>query len=137
MKKLGWLLAIFVVATAVREGYDYFGPLAQAYRTYREEARAQILSRKDDARFGSIEGSVIDVSYSLESAEHLSDGSVRIVVLEAVRFRKGTDPGPLGDRWVAKTRQRVVMRRAEGRWVVSDLVEDETEVTDPGAAVAP
>jgi hypothetical protein len=134
MKKLLWLLAMFVVATAIRESYEFFGPLAQAYRAYREEARAQLLTRRDDARFGSIEGSVVEVTYSLESAEHQPDGSVRIVVLEAVQFRSASDPGPLNRR-VAKTRQRVVMRRFEGRWVVSELMEDETEVTEIGSAL--
>jgi len=135
MKKLGCFLAAFVLATAIHEGYQYFGPLAQAYRSYREEARAQVLSRRDDARFGSIEGSVLDVSYFLESAEHQSDGTIRIVVVESVQFQKATASGPFGDRSVAKTRQRVVMKQSEGRWVVSDLTEEETEVTDPGGAV--
>ncbi len=94
-----------------------------------------MLSRRDDARFGSIEGSVLDVSYFLESAEHQSDGTIRIVVVESVQFQKATASGPFGDRSIAKTRQRVVMKQSEGRWVVSDLMEEETEVTDPGGAV--
>lgn len=134
MKKLAWLLAIFVVATAIHEAYQYFAPVAEAYRSYREEARAQVLTRKDDSHFRGIEGNVLDVSYSLESAERQSDGTVRIVVIEAIQFQKATDLG-LGNRRIAKTRQQVIMRRFEGRWVVSDLMEDQTEVTELGKLV--
>ena len=136
MKKLWWLVALFALATAVREGLDYFGPMARAYRAYSDEAEAQLRARRGDARFQGIEGNIIDVGYRLESAERREDGSVLLVVVEAVHFQKFSESGPFGNRRIAQTRQHVEMRQVEGRWVVSDLREETTEVKDLASVAA-
>lgn len=133
MKKLWWIVALFALATAVREGIDYFGPMARAYRAYRDEAEAQVRARPGDARFQGIEGQIVDVSYRLESAERQEDGSVRLVVVEAVHFQKFSESGPFGNRRVAQTRQHVEMILVDGRWEMSDLREETTEVKDLGS----
>lgn len=136
MKKLWWLVALFALATAVREGIDYFGPMARAYRAYSDEASAQVRGRRGDARFQEIEGDIVDVGYRLESAERREDGSVLLVVLEAVHFQKFSESGPFGNRRIAQTRQHVEMSQVEGRWVVSDLREGTTEVKDLSSVAA-
>jgi hypothetical protein len=136
VKKLWWLVGLFAFATLVREGLDYFGPMARAYRSYVDQASAEARARRGDARFEGIEGSIIDVSYRLESAERQDDGTVALVVVEAVRFQKFSESGPFGNRRVAQTRQHVEMRLVEGRWVVSDLREETTEVKDLSSVTA-
>lgn len=136
MKKLWWLVGLFAVATLVREGLDYFGPMARAYRSYVDGASAEVRARRGDARFEGIEGSIIDVSYRLESAERQDDGTVALVVVEAVHFQKFSESGPFGNRRIAQTRQHVEMRQVEGRWVVSDLREETTEVKDLSSVAA-
>ena len=73
---------------------DYFGPRARAYRACVDEASAQAPSRRGDARFAEIEGAVTDVGYRLESAERGEDGTVLLVVVEAVTFRSSRNPVP-------------------------------------------
>jgi hypothetical protein len=136
VKKLWWVVALFALATAVREGIGYFGPMARAYRTYVDESMARGRSRKGEARFKGIEGDIIDVGYSLESAERRDDGTVLLIVLEAVHFQKFSEQGPFGNRRVARTRQHVVMSQVEGRWVISDLREEATEVKDLSSVAA-
>jgi hypothetical protein len=135
LKKLWWIVALFALATAVREGLDYFGPMASAYRAYVDESGAEVRSRRD-ARFDGIEGAIIDVGYSLESAERAEDGRVRLVVLEAVHFQKFSEQGPFGNRRVAQTRQHVVMRRTESGWAISDRREEATIVKDLSSVAA-
>ncbi len=136
MKKLWWLLALFAVATAVREGFDYFGPMARAYRAYVEEASARVRTRRAEERFRQIEGAITDVSYTLESAERREDGSVLLVVLEAVHFQKFSESGPFGNRRVALTRQHVTMSDVDGAWAVADLRKEQTEVKDLASVAA-
>ncbi len=136
VKKLWWLVALFALATAVREGIDYFGPMARAYRAYSDEATAQVRARRGDARFHGIEGQIVDVGYRLESAERQEDGSVLLVVVEAVHFQKFSESGPFGNRRVAQTRQHVEMSSVDGEWVVSDLSEEATEVKDLSSVAA-
>ena len=136
MKKLWWLVALFALATAVREGLDYFGPMARAYRAYVDEASSQVRAHRGDARFQEIEGNIIDVGYRLESAERRDDASVLLVVIEAVHFQKFSESGPFGNRRVAQTRQHVEMSQVEGRWVVSDLRAETTEVKDLSSVAA-
>jgi hypothetical protein len=136
VKKLWWIVALFAIATAVREGIDYFGPMARAYRAYREEAESQVRSHRGDIRFQGIEGQIVDIGYRLESAERQEDGSVRLVVVEAVHFQKFSESGPFGNRRIAQTRQHVEMRTVEGRWVMSDLREETTEVKDLSSVAA-
>lgn len=136
MKKLWWLVGLFAVATVVREGLDYFGPMARAYRSYVDQASAEVRARRGDARFHGIEGSIVDVGYRLESAERRDDGSVALVIVEAVHFQKFSESGPFGNRRVAQTRQHVEMRQVEGRWVVSDVREETTEVKDLSSVAA-
>jgi hypothetical protein len=128
MKKLWWLLALFALATGVKEAFDHFGPMAQAFRAYRAEAEDRVAA--NDLRFASIEGDLIDVRYRLESADRDPDGTVRLVVMQALHFQKFSESGPFGNRRVAQTRQRVAMRSIDGRWVISDLREEATEVTE-------
>jgi hypothetical protein len=136
VKKLWWLVALFALATAVREGLDYFGPMARAYRAYVDEASAQVRAHRGDARFQEIEGAIINVGYRLESADRQDDGSVLLVVVEAVQFQTFSESGPFGNRRVAQTRQHVEMSQVEGRWVVSDLREETTEVKDLSSVAA-
>lgn len=128
MKKLWWLLAIFIVATAVREGLQHLGPIAEAYRAYRDAASAGAREKLGDPRFRDIEGSLIDVDYRLESGEHEGDGRVRLVVVESLRFQKLSESGPFGNRRVAQTRQSVLMSLVGDEWVISELAEEPTEI---------
>jgi hypothetical protein len=136
VRKLWWLVALFALATAVREGIDYFGPMARAYRTYVDEAKAQVRGRRGDARFQGIEGEIMDVGYRLESAERRDDGTILLVVVEAVHFQKFSESGPFGNRRVAQTRQHVELSQHEGRWMVTDFREETTEVKDLSSVAA-
>jgi hypothetical protein len=130
LKKLLLLLAFVIVVTALRDVIGYFGPMAEAYRTYRDEATAVALDRGKSRSFRDIEGHIVDVSYHLETAEPTGDGEVRLTVREAVQFQRGSEMKPFGNRRVAVTRQYVSMKRVEGRWVVSHIEEDPTEVNE-------
>lgn len=130
LKKLLWLLALMVVATAMRDVVRYFGPMAAAYRNYRDEATAATLARGKTKAFRDIEGHIIDVSYHLESAEPAGEDQVRLVVVEAIQFQKVSEMGPFGNRRVARTRQHVTMSHVDGAWIVSHVEQDATEVGD-------
>jgi hypothetical protein len=132
VKKLVLLFSLLVVATAVKEAFDFFQPMAQAYRSYREEAEADVLRSGKSGRFRDIEGNIIAVNYRLESAELETDTVVRLVVVESVRFQRASEVGPLGNRRVAHTRQQVRMRYSGGRWSVAELVEEPLSVTELG-----
>lgn len=132
LKTLLWLLALFVVATAVKETYDFFNPMAEAYRAYREQAGERARGRENDPVFRNIEGNIVDVVYRLESAEPAGDGRVRLVVVESIHFQKFSESGPFGNRRVAQTRQHVVMTSSSGQWVIGELNEDVTEVRELG-----
>jgi len=93
VKKLLWLFVIFAAATAVREAVDYFGPMAAAFRAYREEAHKQALERGKKKSFRHIEGNIVKVSHKLESSERPDEDTVRLVVLEAVHFQKSSERG--------------------------------------------
>ena len=129
MKKLLLFLAFVVVVTALRDVVGYFGPMAEAYRSYRDEATALALDRGKTRSFRDIEGHIVDVSYHLETAEPIGDDEVRLTVREAIQFQKVSEMNPFGNRRVAVTRQYVLMRRVDGRWVVSHIEEDATEIT--------
>lgn len=130
MKKLLLFLAFVVVVTALRDVVGYFGPMAEAYRSYRDEATALALDRGKMQSFRDIEGFIVDVSYHLETAEPMGDDKVRLTVREAIQFRKGSEMVPFGNRRVALTRQYVSMSRVDGRWVVSGIEEDATEINE-------
>ncbi len=130
MKKLLLFLAFVIVVTALRDVVGYFGPMAEAYRSYRVEAKALAIDRGKTRSFRDIEGHIVDVSYHLETAEHAGDDEVRLTVREAIQFRKVSEMKPFGNRRVALTRQYVLMRRVDGRWVVSHIEEDATEITE-------
>ncbi len=130
MKKLSLFLAFVVVVTALRDVVGYFGPMAEAYRSYRDEATALALDRGKMQSFRDIEGFIVDVSYHLETAEPMGDGKVRLTVREAIQFRKGSEMVPFGNRRVAVTRQYVSMSWVDGRWVVSGIEEDATEINE-------
>jgi len=130
LKKLSLFLAFVVVVTALRDVVGYFGPMAEAYRSYRDEATALALDRGKMQSFRDIEGFIVDVSYHLETAEPMGDGKVRLTVREAIQFRKGSEMVPFGNRRVAVTRQYVSMSWVDGRWVVSGIEEDATEINE-------
>ena len=129
MKKLLWLFVFFAAATAVREGIDYFGPIAAAFRAYRDEAHAQALARGKKS-FRDIAGNIVKVSHMLESSERSAEDEVKLVVLEAVHFQKSSEMRAFGNRRVAQTRQYVLMIRIDGEWLLSQLEEDATEVVE-------
>ncbi len=116
--------------TALGDVVGYFGPMAEAYRSYRDEAKALAIDRGKTQSFRDIEGHIVDVSYHLETAEPVGDDEVRLTVREAIRFQKVSEMKPFGNRRVALTRQYVLMRRVDGRWVVSHIEEDATEITE-------
>ena len=130
MKKLLLFLAFVVVVTALRDVVGYFGPMAEAYRSYRDEATALALDRGKTRSFRDIEGHIVDVSYHLETAEPIGDDEVRLTVREAIQFQKVSEMKPFGNRRVAVTRQYVLMRRVDRRWVMSHIEEDATEITE-------
>lgn len=129
LRKLFFLLMLFGAATAVVEVVEFFSPMAEAFRAYREVASAQAQSSRNDARFREIEGYIAEVTYALESGEKEGDDGVRLVVLEAIHFQKGMGGAVMGERTVAKTRQRVLMRQTRNGWEISELEEDATEIT--------
>ncbi len=130
MKKLLLFLAFVIVVTALRDVVGYFGPMAEAYRSYRDEAKALALDRGKTHSFRNIEGHIVDVSYHLETAVPTGDDEVRLTVREAIQFRKGSEMVPFGNRRVALTRQYVSMSRVDGRWVVSRIEEDATVINE-------
>ena len=130
MKKLLWLFIFFAAATAVREGIDYFGPIAAAFRAYRDEAHAQALARGKKKSFRDIAGNIVKVSHMLESSERSAEDEVKLVVLEAVHFQKSSEMRAFGNRRVAQTRQYVLMIRIDGEWLLSQREEDATEVVE-------
>lgn len=130
MKKLLWLLAFVVVATALKDVVGYFGPMAAAFRAYRDEAEALARDRGKTGEFRDIDGHIVDVSYHLEAAEPAGDGEVRLTVMEAVQFQRMSEMKPFGNRRVAKTRQYVLMRQDGRGWVVSGIEADATEVVE-------
>jgi hypothetical protein len=130
LKKLFLFLAFVIVVTALRDVVGYFGPMAEAYRSYRDEAEALALDRGKTRSFRNIEEHIVDVSYHLETAEPAGDDEVRLTVREVIQFQKVSEMRPFGNRRVALTRQYVLMRRTNGRWVVSHIEEDATEITE-------
>ncbi len=130
MKKLLWLLAFVVMATAVKDIVGYFGPMAAAFRAYRDEAETLELARAKAKSFGDIEGYIVDASYHLDTAEPAGDNEVRLTVVEAIQFQRMSEMKPFGNRRVAQTRQYVLMRHVDGRWVLSHIEEDATEVVE-------
>ncbi|GMR24497.1 MAG: hypothetical protein BMS9Abin37_3049 [Acidobacteriota bacterium] len=130
MKKLLLFLAFVVVVTALRDVVGYFGPMAEAYRSYRDQATALALDRGKTRSFRNIDGHIVDVSYHLETAEPIGDDEVHLTVREAIQFQKASEMRPFGNRRVAVTRQYVSMSRVDGRWVVSHIEEDATEITE-------
>ena len=124
MKKLLLLFAFVVVVTALRDVVGYFGPMASAYRTYRDEAEALARDRGKTKSFRDIEGNIVD------GAEPVGEGQVLLTVVEAIQFQKVSEMKPFGNRRVAQTRQRVLMRRVDGGWVVSEIEEEATEITE-------
>lgn len=130
MKKLLLLLAFVVAITALRDVVGYFGPMAEAFRSYRDEATALALERGKTKSFRNIDGHIVDVAYHLETAEPVGEGEVRLTVREAIQFQRVSEMKPFGNRRVAVTRQYVLMRRAGDQWLVSHIEEDATEITE-------
>jgi len=130
LKKLLLFLAFVILVTALRDVVGYFGPMAEAYRNYRDEATALTLDRGKTRSFRNIEGYIVDVSYHLETAERVGDGKVRLTVREAIQFQKASEMKPFGNRRVAVTRQYVSMSRVDGRWMISHIEEDATKITE-------
>ena len=116
--------------TALRDVVGYFGPMTEAYRSYRDDAKALVLDRVKTKSFRDIEGHIVDVSYHLETAEPVGDDEVRLTVRETIQFQKVSEMKPFGNRRVALTRQYILMRRVDGRWVVSQIEEDAVEITE-------
>ena len=129
MKKLVLILALFTVATGVRHVLLHFSSVASAYRAYREETRARVLARGKPQGLRDVEGSLVAVHYRLESAERIGDDRVRLVVVQAVHYRKSTMAG-LGNRQVAETRQHVVMARIDDEWRAVSVEREATEVRE-------
>lgn len=129
MKKLLLVLGFAVLVAALRDVVGYFGPMAEAYRSYRDEARAATLAAGKGQRFRDVEGNIVDVRYHLETAEPTDDDEVRLVVLETIHFQNFSEIGALNRR-VAQTRQYVSMKLMDGQWVVTHVEQDATELSD-------
>lgn len=137
MKKLLWLLVIVVIATAIKDVVGYFGPMAAAFRSYRDEAEALELGRAKAKALRDVDGHIVDVSYHLETAEPVGDGEVRLTVVEAIQFQRMSEMQAFGNRRVAQTRQFVLMRRVDGKWAIAHIEENATEVVDLSRVAAP
>ena len=73
--------------------------------------------------------------YEMKSVKRLSNNEVEIVAVQALHFQKGLPVGNWGSRQVLKIQQRVVMMRADGEWVISEMDETSSEPTYLGESV--
>ncbi len=129
MKKLSFVLALFILACIGREAYEHLAVPYRAYRVYQERATAMARERRSEPPLASISGIMTDVFYSLETLDREAENKVRIVAVQSVHFERGTLVQTLGSREVARTRQHVVMMQIGDDWEISQFEEDATELS--------
>ena len=129
MKKLSFVLALFILACIGREAYEHLAVPYRAYRVYQERATAMARERRSEPPLAAISGIMTDVFYSLETLDREAENKVRIVAVQSVHFERGTLVQTLGSREVARTRQHVVMMQIGDDWEISQFEEDATELS--------
>jgi len=124
VKKISLLLMLFVLACVGRELFDYISARQAAYLAYEDQATKLARSHRRDLPFADIGGYIIDVMYDLESITRKTEHEFEIVAVQAVHFQRGLPFLNWGARQIVKTRQKALMRRSEGQWLVSELEEN-------------
>jgi hypothetical protein len=135
VKKIFAVLVFLILANLGIEVYDYFKVFSRAVGAYQDQATLMAHSRRREPPFDSIEGGIVDVSYSLESFERIEDGTVHLVAVQAVHFAKGSPLGNGGGRRIARTRHHVQMIKVGRRWQISRLEQDASEIGEPEGAL--
>ncbi len=127
LKRLSWILVLFVLASAGSEIFHYTNSLAEAFGAYQDQATTIAKARRHDPPFKPLGGYIIDVTYILVSVEQEGRNAVRLVAIQSVHFQRGLPTLNWGARKIARTRQRALMTKSHGRWQISELEEDTTE----------
>ena len=130
MKRLSVVLAFFVLISAASEIYLYSTSLTEAFGAYKEQATTIARARRHDPPFKQLGGYILDVTYILVSLEHEGRNAVRLVAIQSVHLQRGLPTLNWGSRDIARTRHRALMRKSHGRWQISELEEDTTELTN-------
>ncbi len=87
------------------------------------------VSQRYEPPFKPLEGYILDVTYILQSIDYEGRNAVRLVAIQSVHFQKGLPGLNWWARKIAKTRHRARMTKAHGRWQISELESDATEVS--------
>ena len=135
MNKLSFVLMLFALVCFGREAFDDISTRQAAYLAYEDQATKLAKSHRGDLPFADVEGYIIDVMYDLESITRKTRHEIEIVAVQAVHFQRGLPFGNWGSRQIVKTRHRVLMRRADGRWLISEMEENVSEPTYLGESV--
>ena len=109
---------------------DFMDARFGAIRAYQDQASAIARSRRHEAPFNAIPGRVVNVTYRLLSIEVEHPDELRLVAVQSVHFQKGSQLGNLVGRKIAQTRHDVLMAKDGDQWVISELNQGITEVTD-------
>ena len=137
MNRISLILMLFVLACVGRELFDDISARKAAYLAYEEQATNLARSHRNDLPFADVEGYIIDVMYDLESITRKAEHELEIVAVQAVHFQRGLPFLNWGSRQIVKTRQRVLMRRSEERWLISELEENASDPAYLGESVIP
>jgi len=129
MKKLCFLILLFISASVGREIYGYFSSLSGAFEGYKDHAAKMARSGAHEQTLEPVEGHLVDVSYILESVKREGRNNVRLAAIQSLHYETGFGVGNWGDRRIAKTRHDVIMVRKDGRWQISELQRGVTEIT--------
>lgn len=137
MKRLSLVLFLFVLTSAGSEVLHYSSALSEAFSAYKEQATIQAIEQRHGPSLEPLEGYILDVTYILQSIDFEGRNTVRLVAIQSVHFQKGLPTLNWWARKIAKTQHRVLMTKAHGRWQVSELEADATEVTTLADSLSP
>ncbi len=128
MNKLSFLIVLFILACIGNEVYVYLNSRSDAFQNYKDYATEMAYENRRWPPFSSIEGSIVNVVYTLVSLEHEENDVIRLVAYQSVHFRKDFSLLKVGDMDIAKTRHDVLMTQEDGSWQVVELLPGLTEV---------
>jgi hypothetical protein len=109
---------------------DFVDARFGAIRAYQDQASEIAKSRRNQSPFVTIRGRLVNVSYRLLEIECEHPDELRLVAVQSVHFQKGSQLGNLVGRKIAQTRHDVLMTKDGDQWVISELKQGVTEVTD-------